>query len=369
MTIPFLDLVRLHRSIRPELDEAFDRVLGNASFHGGPELEAFEAAFARAHGHPDGTRAVGVGSGTDALAMALRALGIGPGDEVIVPAMTFVATAEAVAHVGATPVVADVDARTLLLTPAAVARVRTPRTRAVVPVHLYGHPVDFADLSEWRDQGLSVIEDAAQAHLASWRGEPVGTVGHAACFSFYAGKNLGALGDGGLVLLADADAADRARRLRDHGRTTKYVHDEVGWCTRLDGLQAALLLVKLRHLPAWTAARRRVAGRYRDRIGPLLVPWEDDGAVHHLLVARTDRRDDLAAALAAAGIGTGLHYPVDLAAQPWLRAWGAAPGGAPAAARAASEVLSLPMDPLMDDDEVDAVCAAVESAVRQPAPA
>lgn len=345
MTVPFLDLVRLHESIRPELDAAIDQVLRRASFVGGGVVASFEEAFAAEHGVAGGA---GCGSGTDALALALRALGVGKGDEVIVPSMTFVATAEAVVHAGATPVLADVEASTLLLTEATVAAVRTPATKAVIPVHLYGHVVDPAAMTAWRDSGLIVLEDAAQAHLANADGIGVGVVGDAACFSFYPGKNLGALGDGGMVISRDTDLLAEVRRIRDHGRVSKYVHDDVGWCSRLDGLQAAVLTVKLRHLPEWTEGRRRLAEVYRSRLGDLLVPWAD-GAVHHLLVCRAAERDVVQADLASAGVGTGVHYPVPLSRQPWLMATGARP--CPAAESAAAEVLSLPMDPLMQDSE------------------
>jgi dTDP-3-amino-3,4,6-trideoxy-alpha-D-glucose transaminase len=251
-TIPFVDLTRLHASIDRDIRAAVDRVVTSGSFVGGEEVTRFEVAFAKAHGAAD---VIGCGSGTDALALALRALGIGPGDEVVVPAMTFVATAEAVAHVGAIPVVADVSPVDLLLDEAGVDAVRTPRTKAVIPVHLYGHVVPFERLRRWRDQGLLVIEDAAQAHLATHGGEPVGSVGHLTCFSFYPGKNLGALGDGGAVLCPDPALADHLRVLRDHGRRSKYVHDVVGWCSRLDDIQAAVLSAKLEHLASWTAAR------------------------------------------------------------------------------------------------------------------
>jgi dTDP-4-amino-4,6-dideoxygalactose transaminase len=347
VTVPFLDLSALHASIRPELDAAIDRVLRESAFVGGAEVVAFEEAFGAAHGTG---RGAACGSGTDALALALRALGIGPGDEVVVPSMTFVATAEAVVHVGADPVVADVDASTLLLTTESVDAVRTSRTRAVMPVHLYGHVVPFTTLQQWRDSGLLVIEDAAQAHLASWSGRPVGSVGHVACFSFYPGKNLGALGDGGMVISHDDALLDEVRRLRDHGRTSKYEHEVVGWCSRLDGLQAAVLNVKLRHLAEWTEGRRALAEAYADRLAGHLVPW-DDGAVHHLLVARlgpaASRRDEVQAALKQAGIGSGVHYPVPLSAQPSMAGY-AKP--CPAAEAAARDVLSLPMDPLFPVD-------------------
>jgi dTDP-4-amino-4,6-dideoxygalactose transaminase len=360
MTVPFLDLGRLHASIRSELDEAIDRVLRTSSFVGGGEVKGFEAAFGDAHGLPSGA---GCASGTDALALALRALGVGEGDEVVVPAMTFVATAEAVVHAGARPVLADVDPVTLLLDGPSVEAVRTERTRAVIPVHLYGHVVPFDLMESWRDSGLLVIEDAAQAHLGEWHGRSVGSVGDATCFSFFAGKNLGALGDGGMVLARDPDVVERVRTIRDHGRTSKYFHDEVGWCSRLDGLQAAALAVKLQHLPEWTARRRAAAERYRDRLPDgMLVPWEE-GAVHHLLVTRVPGRTGIQATLKAAGIATGIHYPVALSRQPWLERSTPA-GSCPNAEAAAEEVLSLPMDPFMSDADVDAVCTALAAAMQ-----
>ena len=353
--IPFQDLARLHASIGDELQAAMDDVIARCAFVGAAAGKNFEKAFAAAHGV---AHAVGCGSGTDALALALRGLGIGPGDEVIVPSMTFIATAEAVVHVGAVPVVVDVDPTTLLIDPAAVAAARTPATKAVIPVHLYGHVVPLDIIDTWRDDGLKVIEDAAQAHLATWRGRGIGTAGDVACFSFYPGKNLGAFGDAGAIITNDATLAARVAKLRDHGRESKYSHDEIGFCSRLDGLQAAVLEVKLGHLPDWTENRRSLAARYRDRLAAHLVPWED-GAVHHLLVLRVgERRDEVLDALRAGGVGAGIHYPVALAEQPALAAWA---GTCPNAAEAASSILSLPMDPLMTSDEVDTVCDLVES--------
>lgn len=352
--IRFVDLASLHASVRDELEEAFGEIVVSSEFTGGRTVEAFEAAFAGIHGAP---AAAACGSGTDALALALRASGVSRGDEVIVPAMTFVATAEAVLHVGAVPVIADVDPETLLLTEESVAEVRSRYTRAVLPVHLYGHPVDFPTIRAWRGSGLLVIEDAAQAHLASWRGEPVSVAGDAACFSFYPGKNLGALGDGGIVVSHDEELVRRIRRLRDHGQIAKYVHPDVGWCSRLDGLQAAFLSVKLRHLTEWTRARACLAEHYWERLGDRLVPWEI-GAVHHLLVTRTraDARDRIRQSLDDAGIETGLHYPVALSRQPALARWSRP---CPNAERAASEVLSLPMHPMLTETDVDLVCDAV----------
>jgi len=354
--IAFLDLARLHASIRPEIDAVLDRVITTASFVGGRTATDFETAFGAAHRTGPGA---GCGSGTDALALALRAMGIRDGHEVIVPSMTFVATAEAVRHVGATPVVADVDPETLLLDEESVDRVRTPRTRAVVAVHLYGHVVPFERLRRWRESGLLVLEDAAQAHLATDNGGFVGSVGHAACFSFYPGKNLGALGDGGMVISTDDSIIAEVRALRDHGRTTKYEHDRLGWCSRLDALQSAVLDVKLTHLPEWTASRRRLAERYRDALGERLIPF-GSGAVHHLLVARFADRDEVARRLGGLGIGTGIHYPIPLSRQPWMVAAGAR--RTPNAEWAAGHILSLPMDPLMSDQEVDLVCEQLATA-------
>ncbi|MBV9412951.1 MAG: DegT/DnrJ/EryC1/StrS family aminotransferase [Acidimicrobiia bacterium] len=350
--VPFLDLVRLHAELRDELHAVLDEVLSTSAFVGSSASRAFEKEFAAASGSP---YAAGCGSGTDALTLALVAAGIKPGDDVVVPSLTFVATAEAVVHAGARPVLADVDPVSLLLTPAAVDAARTDRVRAVIPVHLYGHVVPLDALDAWMRQGLIVIEDAAQAHLATWKGRPAGTVGQAGAFSFYPGKNLGALGDGGAVVSADPELHRAVTVWRDHGAADKYRHEHVGWCSRLDGLQAEWLRVKLRHLPAWTEARRRLADRYRDRLPEgLVVPW-DEGAVHHLLVVRIGdgRRDDVAAGLAARGVSTGVHYPIALSEQPALAEWRRP---CPVAERAATEVLSLPLDPLMTDAEVDRVC-------------
>jgi dTDP-4-amino-4,6-dideoxygalactose transaminase len=360
MTIPFLDLGRLHQTIRSELDDAIDRVVQESSFIGGPAVVAFEQAFATAHGRRHCT---GCGSGTDALSLALCALGVGQGDEVIVPSFTFFATAEAVTHTGAQPVIVDVDPDTLLLGPDPVELARTSRTRAIVPVHLFGHVVPFDHLEAWRASGLLVIEDAAQAHLATWRGRSIGSVSDAACFSFFPGKNLGALGDAGAVITDNLDLYERTQRRRDHGRSQKYVHSELGVSSRLDGLQAAVLLVKLRHLAAWTEGRRRVAAWYRERLSALggitLIPWEA-GAVHHLLVARVraHKRDEMRAALGERHIATGIHYPLPLSRQPPFVERSVE---CPVAEAASAEVLSLPMDPFMTEEEVDYVSGAIEA--------
>jgi dTDP-4-amino-4,6-dideoxygalactose transaminase len=361
--IPFQDLTRLHGSIDAELRAAIEATLSSSSFIGGPDLTAFEEEFATAVG---AAHTVGCNSGTDALSLVMRALGIGPGDEVIVPSMTYVASAETVQHVGATLVLADVDPETLLLRPEDVERVRTPRTRAVIPVHLYGNMVDPAALKDWRDDGLIVIEDCAQAHLAHRNGVRVGAVGHAAAYSFFPGKNLGAMGDAGAVTTPDEAVAAEVRRLRDHGRSSKYRHEVLGYSSRLDGIQAAVLRVKLRHLPAWTDARRALARRYREHLTGTavserirLVPF-GEGSVHHLMVVRVEDRERVQAELAEAGIATGVHYPIALSQQPVFAPLAAS---TPHAEAAADDVLSLPMDPLMTLDEVDQVYAALLAAV------
>lgn len=351
MNVPFLDLKRLHNTIRSELDAAIAGVVDANAFIGGGSSR-FEERFAEAHAVAG---AAGCASGTDALLLALLAFGIGQGDDVIIPAMTFIATAEAVVLAGARPVLADVDPETLLLTNNEVARVRTPETKAVIPVHLYGHVLPSTELRSMRDSGLVVIEDAAQAHLGSAEGHVVGTIGHAAAFSFYPGKNLGAFGDAGAVISNDVGAIEEIRRLRDHGRTSKYEHEVMAMNSRIDGIQAAVLDVKLNHLRVWTDARQYLADRYRSHLGNLTVPWLD-GAVHHLLVVRIAERAALQDALARQAIDTGVHYPISLARQPAMAPWSRP---CPASDSAASTVLSLPMDPLMSPDEVDYVCASV----------
>jgi dTDP-4-amino-4,6-dideoxygalactose transaminase len=306
---------------------------------------------------------VGVASGTAALELSLRACEIGGGDEVITTAHTFFATAEAISNVGATPVFADIDPATFNLDPDAVESSITPRTRAVIPVHLYGRPADLDALVDiCRRHGLRLIEDAAQAHGARSRGRACGTVGDLACFSFYPGKNLGAYGDAGAVT-GDPSLLARIRKLRDHGRSSKYEHDEVGYGERLDALQAAVLGVKLRHLEDWTEARRRHAATY-DRLlagSSLVTPSQDprDRHVFHLYVVRSLRRDDLLASLTAAGIGAGVHYPIPLHRQPAYEARGYGDCRLPAAEAAAGEVLSLPLYPELTDEQIGSVVAEV----------
>lgn len=362
MNVPFQDLARLHASIQGEIGTAISHVFDSSSFVGAHVSDAFEESLAEAHGRGG---AAGCGSGTDALALSMRALGLGAGDEVIVPSMTFVASAEAVQHVGATPVIADVDPETLLLTAETVAASKTSSTKAVMPVHLYGNVVPYATMMTWRKEGLLVVEDAAQAHLGSSQGHTIGEAGHVACLSFYPGKNLGAAGDGGAVLSDDDEVIKSIKKLRDHGRASKYAHDITGWCSRLDGLQANILHAKLAHLAEWTASRRLLADEYRRLLAERspLVPYEA-GSVHHLLVTRVpaEHRHSIREMLTKNGIATGVHYPVPLSMQPALACNAAS---TPSAEKAAGEVLSLPMDPLMTLDEVSYVCARLFEALAQ----
>ncbi|RME47207.1 MAG: DegT/DnrJ/EryC1/StrS family aminotransferase [Caldilineae bacterium] len=344
--IPLVDLKAQYRAIKPEMDAAIQRVLDTANFILGEEVAAFETAFA---GYVHAGGAVGVASGTAALHLALLACGIGPGDEVITTAHTFFATAEAISVTGARPVFVDVDPQTYLLDPNRVEEAITPRTRALLPVHLYGQAADMdALLDIARRHDLWVIEDAAQAHGAMYRGRHCGSIGHLACFSFYPGKNLGCYGDGGIVTGNDARLLDKIRRLRNHGRAQKYEHEEIGWGYRLDALQAAVLRVKLNHLEAWTEARRERAARYTALLRGLEVvtPVEADGNrhVYHLYVIRTPRRDAVLSHLRANGIGAGVHYPIPLHRQPAYRSH-YADLRLPITEKVAAEVLSLPLYP------------------------
>jgi dTDP-4-amino-4,6-dideoxygalactose transaminase len=363
--IPVVDLTRQHAALRAELLGAVERVLAGARFVLGREGEALEAALAARVGVRHG---VGVGSGTDALRLALAAVGVGPGDEVLTPAFSFVASASTILMLGARPVFVDIDPVTYTLDPAAAERAVSERTRAIVAVHLYGHPAPLDRLSALaRARGLALVEDAAQAVGAAYAGRPVGAWGDAACLSFYPTKNLGACGDGGLVLTDRDDVAERVRRLRHHGDAGRYRHVELGYCSRLDELQAALLRVKLEHLDEWTAARRRIAARYAERLAglDLGLPVERPPARHvwHLYTVRHRRRDALAAALAEQGVGTAVHYPLPVPGQPMFGSDDA--GRWPEAWRAAREVLSLPCFAELSDKEVDAVADAVRRACER----
>ena len=359
MNIPLVDLRAQYATIKPEVDAAIQRVLDNTSFILGDEVKTFEASFAA---HIGSSGAVGVASGTAAIQLALQACGVGPGDEVITSAHTFIATAEPIVTLGATPVFVDIDPATFNLDPDLVEEAITPRTKVILPVHLYGRPAPMGDLMAIAQRrGLVVIEDAAQAHGACWHAQAVGTIGAMACFSFYPGKNLGAYGDAGAVTSNDPDLLARVRKLRDHGRTSKYEHDEVGYGERIDALQAAILGAKLPHLTAWTDARRRHARRYTELLtrADVTPPAEDpqDEHVFHLYVIRSGRRDALLAALQKAGVGAGIHYPIPLHRQPAFR--DLSPVSLPHTETAATEILSLPLYPELRAEQIDYVADQV----------
>ncbi|MGW0518423.1 DegT/DnrJ/EryC1/StrS family aminotransferase [Crossiella sp. NPDC003009] len=363
MTVPFLDLKAPHEELRAGLDAAYRRVLDSGWFLLGPELAAFEAEFAA---YCEAEHCVAVGSGCDALELVLRALDIGPGDEVIVPSATFIASWLAVSAVGATPVPVEPDEQTQLIDPKQVEAAITARTKAIMPVHLYGQPADLDALGEIAAaHGLHVVEDAAQAHGARYKGRRVGAGSLAAGFSFYPGKNLGALGDGGAVVTSSAELADKLRLLRNYGSRVKYQHEIQATNSRLDELQAAMLRVKLPALDRWNARRQQIAERYlRELAGidglalPAVAEWAEP--VWHLFVVRCRHRAAVQERLTAAGIGTLIHYPVPVHRSPAYAsgAW----GELPVADRLAEQVLSLPIGPHLPDEQVDAVITAVRAA-------
>ena len=356
--IPFLSLTPGPDAA--QLRSAIERVVTRGWFVLGPELEAFEQEFARATG---AAHAVGVNTGTDALALALRVHGIGAGDEVITSPLSAAYSALAIMMTGARPVFADIDVDRLTLDPRAAEAAITPRTRAILPVHLYGQPADMPALTQIAERhGLLIVEDCCQAHLATCGGRPVGCFGAAAAYSFYPTKNLGALGDGGAITVADAATAARLRRLRNGGQTDRYQHAEFGVNSRLDEMQAAILRERLVWLPDWTRDRRARAARYRSGLGaaPIVVPREHDaGHVYHLFPILSGNRGALQAHLKAHGIETLIHYPVPISRQPALAS--ERPASCPIAERVCAEVLSLPLHPGLPLDAIDEVAAAVRA--------
>ena len=361
MKVPYYDLPAQIRSIRPELDAAIARTLDSCAFCLGPEVEQFERDFAAFIG---ARHCVGFNSGTSALHVAMRLLNIGAGDEVITTPFTFVATTWAIAYVGAKPVFVDIDDRTMNMDPGLLARAITARTKAVMPVHLYGQPFDIDPISEvCKGRGIPLVEDAAQAHGARYKGRSVGTFGELSAYSFYPGKNLGACGEAGALVTNNPDFAKRASTLREHGTSTRYYHDEIGYNYRMEGIQGAVLGVKLRHLPAWTAARRRIAHRYHGLLAstPLKLPLEAPGVegVYHLYVVRHPKRDRLRKHLEARGIGSALHYPLPLHLQKCFAHLGNRPGDFPVAESAAQGCLSLPIYPEMTDSQIEYVAAMI----------
>ena len=371
MKVPILDLTRQYRAIKAEIDTAIQRVLESGRFILGPEVEAFEREITEYLGVK---HAIGVASGTDALLLSLKALGIGPGDGVIVPSFTFFATAGVVANVGATPVFADIDPQTFNISTENVKEIlyhpSSPITiRAIIPVHLYGQPADMDEIMRLaKEHDLYVIEDAAQAIGAEYRGQKVGTIGHLGCFSFFPTKNLGAYGDGGLVVTNDDELAEKVRMLRVHGSKPKYYHHLVGTNSRLDALQAAILRAKLPHLDEWTVTRQEIAARYdellRDVSG-IGLPFRTPDRTHifHQYTIRVlnGRRDTLQKHLREQGVGVQVYYPLPLHLQPCFRHLGYKEGDLPESERASREVLSLPMFPELTEEEQDYVVQAIKA--------
>jgi dTDP-4-amino-4,6-dideoxygalactose transaminase len=366
MTVPFVDLRVQYLSIKEEIDEAVARVFDNTAFILGREVEAFEAAFAEYTG---ARFCIGLNNGTAAIQLALMACGLGAGDEVIVPANTFFATAEAVSTAGATPVFVDADPASYNIDVSKIEAAITERTRAIIPVHLYGQAADLDPIFEIAERrGLIVIEDAAQAHGSLYKGRRVGALGRAGCFSFYPGKNLGAYGEGGAVVTNDEDVARRVRLLRDHGSAQKYHHEIIGYNFRLEGIQGAVLNVKLRHLDRWNKLRREHAALYAEllRESGLRLPREMSYAEHvyHLYVVQSDGRDALQQTLNESGVQTGIHYPIPIHLQPAYASLNYRRGDFPEAERQAVRVLSLPMFPELTDEQMIQVAeAALKSEV------
>jgi len=361
MQVPFLDLKPQYQSIKDEVAIAMQRVLDTCSFIGGEPLEAFERDFAAYCG---ARYALGIANGTDALHLVLRGLGVGPGDEVITTANSFIASASSIVMAGARPVFVDADSAIYTIDPEAIEAAITPRTKAIIPVHLYGQPANMRPIMEIAERyNLLVIEDAAQAHGADYQGQRVGSIGHAACFSFYPGKNLGAYGDGGAITTNDPELVQRLSELRDHGRISKYEHAIVGYNSRLDSIQASILSVKLRYIDAWNRRRQQVAAWYRAALqgSDLVLPEVRPGSAHiyHLYVVRTNDRSALQRHLAEAGVATSIHYPLPLHLQPAFRDLGYHAGELPNIEAATGQILSLPMFPELTQEQVEWVAAAI----------
>lgn len=355
--IPLVDLKAQYRLIQSDVDQAIQRVLENTSFIMGQEVTLFEEAFADYCG---ARHCIGLNSCTGALELALRGLDIGPGHEVITASHTFAATAEAICAVGAQPRFVDIDPQTYTLNIEQVSSAITPATRAIIPVHIYGQPVDMDGTNKLaKAHDLAIVEDAAQAHGATWRGQRTGALGDAGCFSFYPGKNLGAYGDAGALVTNDDGLAERIRRLRNHGRVSKFVHTEIGFSDRMDGLQAAILSAKLPYLDEWTEARRRLAQRYNMLLADceVVLPYVDSRAVScwHLYVICTPQRDEMLDYLKERGIGAGLHYPIPLHLQPAYLYLGYKEGDFPVTEEVAQQCLSLPLYPEMSDEQLERV--------------
>ena len=363
--VPYLDLKAQYQSIKPEIEAVLARVLESGQFVLGSEVVVFEQDFAAYCGT---TECIALNSGTSALHLALLAAGVGPGDEVITVPFTFVASVAAVLYTGARPVLVDIDPRSFTMDPAAVEAAITPRTKAILPVHLYGQPADMDPIIDVaRRHRLVVIEDAAQAHGAKYKGRAVGSIGDLACFSFYPGKNLGAYGEGGAVTTNNVEYARTIRMLRDWGQDRKYHHTLRGYNYRMEAFQGAILGVKLRHLDRWTECRRAIVQQYNSQLAdcdvriPAEMPWAHH--VYHVYTIRADDRDALQAALTAEGIQSGIHYPVPVHLQPAYSDLGYGAGAFPQSEKAAREVLSLPLYPELSSKSVTEVVNAVKKAI------
>jgi len=370
MTIPLVDLKAQYLSIKPEIDSAIQRVIDNTAFIMGKEVAQFEEAFAEFCG---AEYAIGVSSGTGALFLALLAHGVGPGDEVITTPFTFFATGEAISTVGATPIFVDIDPVTYNIDPNLIEAAITPRTKAIMPVHLYGQPADMDSINAIAQKhGLVVIEDAAQAHGSRYNGQRAGVLGDSACFSFYPSKNLGCYGDGGAVVTNDPHVAREVAKLRNHGRMTKYKHDELGYGHRLDGIQAAILSAKLPHLDDWNAGRRDRAARYDYLLAdlPLTTPQNLPNVVpvYHCYTIRLEEgfdRDAVVQHLKDNGVGVGVHYPIPLHLQPAYEFLGLPEGTYPVTEQASNQVLSLPLYAELSDEQQDFVVEILQAALSQ----
>nr|BBH95749.1 glutamine--scyllo-inositol aminotransferase [Thermogemmatispora argillosa] len=371
MRIPLVDLQAQYQTIKEEIHAALDEVLHDMELFLGPHTSAFEEAFASYCGCRYG---IGVSSGTDALTLALRACGVGPGDEVITVANTFVATVEAITQVGARPVFVDIDPQTYTIDPGQVSAALTPRTRALLPVHLYGHPAEMEPLLALaRRAGLRIIEDASQAHGATYQGRRVGSLGDIGCFSLYCSKNLGAYGEAGICVTNDAALAERLRMLRDHGSRVRYHHELLGTNARLDELQAAILLVKLRYLERWNAARQAHARFYSEHLRAVVaaLPTVRSWATHVYCyyVIQVEEREQLRHLLQEAGISTGIHYPIPLHLQPACAYLGYQRGSLPQTEACAARILSLPMYPELSEEQLTYIVETVSRSLARCSPA
>ena len=370
MKVPYLDLKAQYESIRGEIGDAIQQVLDRTAFAGGPFVAQFEKEFAAFCG----TRfSAGVGSGTDALWMALLGLGIGPGDEVVTVPDTFIATAEAISWCGAKPVFVDVDPVTYNMDPSKIESAVTEKTKAIIPVHLFGQMADMDPIMEIaRKRKLFVIEDASQAHGAEYKGRKAGSIGDAGCFSFYPGKNLGAYGEAGAVVTNNEELDNKMRMLRDHGQAKKYYHSQIGWNARMDGIQGAVLSVKLKHLDAWTEARRRNAKRYDELLWDIpgvIVPVEAPYAKHvcHIYAIRVPDRDRLIAELAGKDIHCGIHYPIPVHLLDAYKSLNLGVGSFPVAEKSAAEFVSLPMFPELTREQIEFTVKGLRESLAVPA--